>query len=221
MSKIREKDPELIWKKREKVLAKEGESVLTYRLETPILRGNGKGSRQINRFYERTEQVWEQRWTGRCRVLAEEEQNRCQQEGRPFVPWHGELTGEVTWMDGERLCVRMEAREQRESRRSSQVCWGDIWNLKDGSPCSAEQVLNRKKKEILEEIIRQGRERLRTGICFLDSDWEQKVRKLLGTLSPCLTEEGVEYDFPQATIAPAAEGIVRFTVGNGQNDKVE
>ena len=212
MAKTQGKELEIVWSKREKTLLKEGKPLLKYRMELPILRNDQRAARRINRCYTRAMEVWERRWTEACRMMAEQELEQCREKGSPFRPWEAELTGTVTWMDGARFSVRMEAGERRGDGRTSRVCWGDIWELKEGAPCPVEQVTDQSRKELRAELLRQGRELARSGLCFLDRDWERKAEKLLGTLSPCLTEQGLEYSFPQASIAPAAEGVLRFTV---------
>ena len=205
---------EVVWNEAAEELTLEGEPVLRYSLSWPSVQNGGPGGRWISCCYGRLAQNWRQRWRREvywqaCLALVE-----CRASGRPFEPWSGRLWGRVTlWKEGV-LSLCMEGEEIRGDGRPCRVKWGDIWNLREGSPVTPRAWFGKgwTKKKAAEQILRQGRERQAGGVWLPDGDWEDKVKRAFVPADLWLTEEGARAALPQSVLAPAAEGTPEFEI---------
>ena len=208
-------EPRLVWREAEETMTLEGEAVLTFHLVWPELEGAGLGGRWISRYYARLAESWRRRWRREVYWRACIQLAQCRAAARPFTPWKGELRGEkVLWTDGV-LSLRLNGWESRGDGKVNRVQWGDVWKVREGTPCPPEEWLGRRwgrKKRLADQIIDQGEQRRSAGAWVPDEDWREKVRKNLPWRDACLTEEGIELAFPQGTIAPMAEGTPTFVV---------
>ena len=208
-------EPRLVWREAEETMTLEGEAVLTFHLVWPELKGAGLGGRWISRYYARLAESWRRRWRREVYWRACIQLAQCRAAARPFTPWKGELRGEkVLWKDGV-LSLRLNGWESRGDGKVNRVQWGDVWKVREGTPCPPEEWLGRRwgrKKRLADQIIDQGGQRRSAGAWVPDEDWREKVRKNLPWRDACLTEEGIELAFPQGTIAPMAEGTPTFVV---------
>ena len=205
---------QVVWEEEEQTLTLEGEPVLTYKLAWPQVEGAGLGGRWISRFYTRQADSWRRRWRREVYWSACLELVRRREESRPFSPWRGELSGEVTLCRDGLLSLRFIGEEVRGDR-PNRVRWGDIWRVREGAPCPLKSLLGGGrgwKKELWERIARQGEARRASGECFLDGDWLQRAKECRPLSSCCLTEEGLEIAIPQCAAAPACEGCPVFQI---------
>lgn len=203
--------PEVIWHEERKTLTLEGEPVLGYALSWPEIQGAGLGGRWINCYYTHFAQSWRLRWQREVYWKACLELADRRDASRPFAPWSGKLEGEVAmWKDG-LLSLRFRGEETRGDGRPCRVRWGDVWKVREGAPCPLGEFFPERrswqwKKELMTWIREQGNQRREAGDCFLDRDWERRVKKFFPERDFCLTPEGLEFAFPQCVISPAAEG---------------
>lgn len=206
--------PAVVWREEARTLTLEGEPVLEYRMSWPEVQGAGLGGRWISRYYARLARDWRLRWQREVYWKACLELAARRAEARPFTPWSGALTGEqALWEDG-LLSLRLTGEETRGDGRPCRVRWGDVWKVREGTPCTAGELLGgglRWKKRAVDQILEQGRQRRAAGDCFLDPGWEKKAARAFPH-DLCLTPEGVEAAFPQCSIAPAAEGNPVFVL---------
>lgn len=203
--------PQVQWKEEKRVLTLEKIPVLELDLSFPQLTGGGRGGERISRYYQRLAGAWRSRW-GRetywnaCLDLA-----RCREASRPFRPWAAELSGEVLFQDEGALSIRMDAREVRGDGRPLQVRTGDLWKLPEGVPLPVAAYFPGKRRwraHVRWKLKEQGETRRAAGDCFLDGDFDKKLRRVLSFRQCCRTPEGLEFYLPQCALAPAAEGVV-------------
>lgn len=209
----RKKQLTLDWKQEHKILTLEGEPVLEYRLFWPELNQAGLGGRWINRYYAHLAKSWRLRWQREIYWKACLDLAARRSQSKPFTPWSGALSGEVTCWERGVLSIRMEGEETRGDGKANRVCWGDVWNVREGAPLSPRDVLEGDrtwKRQAMEQIVQQGRQRSQNGECFLDPDWEEKILRQFPKHDLYRTEAGVEVAFPQGSIAPAVEGTPHF-----------
>ena len=200
------------WSREERTLTLEGEPVLTYVLSWPAVENAGLGGRWISRYYARLAGSWRRRWEREvywraCLALAE-----AREGARPFQPWTGNLSGEVTLCRDGLLSLRFRGEETRGDR-TSRVRWGDVWRVREGTPCPLRALCGGEKgwrARLWRELIGQGEARRAAGDCFLDRDWIKKARQAAPLDHYCLTGEGIEVSLPQCAAAPAAEGCPVF-----------
>lgn len=207
--------PQLVWQEEHRTLTLEGEPVLTYRLSWPELSGAGLGGRWISGYYARMAKQWRRRWQREVYWLGCLQLAQRRAASRPFTPWSGKLEGSMTFWDAGRLSIRMEGEETRGDGKPARVRWGDVWNVREGAPCQGSAFFARRrrwKKEAMAQILRQGEARRASGDCFLDPGWDCSARRLLPAQDFCLVPEGLEFAYPQCSIAPAAEGTPVFHV---------
>ena len=200
---------EVIWKEEKKGLTLDGEAVLEYHLRWPQVEGGGRGAKRLSRGYSEMAGRWRERWQREVYCQACLQLADCRAQARPFTPWQCVLEGEVTIGEENCLGLKLRAWEERGDGRKCQVCWGDVWKVKEGAPVLLREVLPRKrgwKKALCRQLTQQGEQLQRAGGCFLDPDWPEKITGLLPTGDYCLYEDRVEFPFPQCTLAPAVEG---------------
>lgn len=215
----RQKDPkqppDITWIEKRQTLSAEETPVLNYEIKLPQLTGKTAAVSRIDRCYEKTARVWEQRWKERVFPLAEQAYRGNDGTRRPFSAWHTWVRGEIAQMDAEFLSVRVEAGEVRDSGKPCLMRWGEIWDLRSGTPCPAGNFFSERwkwKRGVLAQVLEQGKARRIAGDCFLDRDWEGKIGKMLLWREPCLTQQGMEFYLPQCALTPAAEGVPVFSV---------
>jgi len=206
---------EVVWEEERRILTLEGEPVLEYALFWPRVEGAGLGGKWISRYYARLAQSWRRRWEREVYWLACLELAERRATARPFVPWTGELAGETVLLRDGVLSLRFRGWEVRGDGRPARVRWGDVWNLREGTPKPLGSLFTREKGwrgRLWKQLVRQGEERRQAGDCFLDEGWPQKARKAHLFGGWCLTEDGVEVSLPQCAAAPAVEGCPVFTL---------
>ena len=214
----------VVWKEEKQVLTLEGEPVLEYRVSRPEVEGGGLGGHWITRYYRRLGETWEKRWRQQAYWEACLELVRCRQRGTPFVPWKGEMGGEVTFLKDGLLSLRMVGEETRADGKISIVRWGDTWKIKEGAPCLPRElpgIGKDWKREARRSILEQGSVRQKAGDFVPDNGWESRIRGKLPLSALCVTEEGVELSYPQSVLAPAAEGTPTFLLRHCGGKKVE
>lgn len=213
---------QIVWNEEKRALTLEGEPVLEYTLAWPRVEGAGLGGKWINKYYARLAKSWRQRWEREVYWMACLELAARREEARPFTPWTGELRGETALLQDGVLSLRFHGSEVREDGRPARVRWGDVWELREGTPkplCSLFSGEKGWKKRLWQSVCQQGEERRRAGDCFLDGDWPQKAKRARLLQRWCLTEEGVEVSLPQCAASPAAEGCPVFTVPIKKQEK--
>lgn len=199
---------EFVWNREKGTCTLEGEPVLTWQLSLP----GGKG--KLGRFYSRVARQWKGRWQREVYWRACLELVHCREQSRPFRPWTARLEGEVTLQREDLLSLRLEGEEQRGDAGNCRVCWGDVWRLPEEVPVPPGTLFGTRgwKKQLLEELVRQGENRRRAGDFFPDRDWEGKLEKAVDFRDLWLTEEGVALALPQGAVASMAEGTPIFAV---------
>ena len=193
--------PGIKWKEiTKKTEGAEGNS-LEYRIMSPELDIAGSTGRRLQRYYDRTAQVWAERW----KRLA------C----RPDGPRRCSLSGRTALSGSRYLSIRMEAVEEDGNGRENLVCWGDVWDLELGRPVPRRKLLPGGKRRTGEELLKQGRERKTAGLWFPDRGWEEKALGYYHKTSAYLTEAGTVLIYPQGLLAPPAEGTPEFLISFG------
>ena len=203
--------PQIQWQEEKRVLTLEKVPVLELSLSWPQVAAGGREGERISRYYQRLSQAWRSRWGRETYWRACLDLARCREKGRPFHPWTAQLSGQVLFQDGETLSIRMDAREVRGDGRPLQVRTGDLWRLPDGVPLPVAAYFPGKRRwraHVRRKLKEQGEARRAAGDCFLDGDFDKKLRRVLSFRQCCRTPEGLEFYLPQCALAPAAEGVV-------------
>lgn len=215
------KQARVTWNREERTLTLEEEPVLRYTLVWPQVEEAGLGGAWISRYYARLARSWRMRWEREVYWRACLELAARREEARPFLPWQGELAGEVTLLQDGVLSLRFNGLEVRGDGRPARVRWGDVWTLREGAPKPLRTLFSGQKGwrgRLWRALVRQGEERRQSGDCFLDGGWEKKARSARPLRNWCLTGEGLEISLPQCAVAPAAEGCPIFTINLERND---
>lgn len=203
----------VVWREERRTLTLTGEPVLEYALSWPQVEGAGLGGRWISRYYTRLARSWRRRWEREVYWQACLELAARREGAKPFTPWAGELAGETVLLRDGVLSLRFFGSEVRGDGRPARVRWGDVWNIREGTPTPLRSLFAGErgwKKRLWQKLVQQGEERRQAGDCFLDGDWTRKAQKIRPFQGWCLTEAGVEAALPQCAVSPAAEGCPVF-----------
>ena len=181
----------VLWQEERQTLSLQGEPVLEYALVRPQIRDGGRGGRRLDRYYQHLAEVWRRRWSRALYWHACLDLARCREQSRPFHPWQAHLEGRVLFQDQDSLSIRLDAEEVHG----------------DGFPGDRRWWLHLTRK-----LREQGEVRRAAGDCFLDPDFGPRLRQFLSPHRYCRTPEGLEFYVPQCALAPAAEGVVAFSL---------
>ena len=211
----KQSDWTVLWQEERRTLSLQGEPVLDYTLSRPRIQAGGQGGRRVDRYYQRLAEVWRRRWDRAlywqsCLDLA-----RCRDLARPFQPWQARLEGRVLFQDQESLSIRLDAEELHGDGRPLQVRMGDLWSLPEGVPLPVAHCFpgaRRWWRHLTRKLREHGEVRRAAGDCFLDPDFGPRLRQFLSPHRCCRTPEGLEFYIPQCALAPAAEGVVTFSL---------
>jgi hypothetical protein len=136
MRKKERREPEVVWQEERQTLTLDGEPVLEYTLCWPEITGGGLAGRWMTAYYRRLARSWRLRWRRDLYWKACLELTSRRAAARPFTPWTGCLSGEVThWEDG-LLGLRMRGEEEQGDGRPYHIQWDDQWNVREGTPCA-------------------------------------------------------------------------------------
>ena len=205
----------VLWQEERQTLSLQGEPVLEYALVRPQIRDGGRGGRRLDRYYQHLAEVWRRRWSRALYWHACLDLARCREQSRPFHPWQAHLEGRVLFQDQDSLSIRLDAEEVHGDGRPLRVRMGDVWSLPEGVPLPAGSCFPGDRRwwlHLTRKLREQGEVRRAAGDCFLDPDFGPRLRQFLSPHRYCRTPEGLEFYVPQCALAPAAEGVVAFSL---------
>ena len=203
------------WQEERQTLSLQGEPVLEYALVRPQIRDGGRGGRRLDRYYQHLAEVWRRRWSRALYWHACLDLARCREQSHPFHPWQAHLEGRVLFQDQDSLSIRLDAEEVHGDGRPLRVRMGDVWSLPEGVPLPAGACFPGDRRwwlHLTRKLREQGEVRRAAGDCFLDPDFGPRLRQFLSPHRYCRTPEGLEFYVPQCALAPAAEGVVAFSL---------
>ncbi len=193
----------------------EGERVLCCVLTWPECAGTWSGLDAINRYYSRVIQTWRRRWEREVYLHACLDLADRRAQGRPFQPWQAELNTQITRQEGGLLSLFQDGTERQGYDRPVTLRRGDTWSLRSGTPRTLSSFFPRErrwKKQVLEQVEEQVRQRLAGGESLLDPDCADRLRGVFAPDNFCLTGEGAQVFFPMYALGPSAEGIPCFHI---------
>ena len=205
----------VLWQEERQTLSLQGEPVLEYALVRPQIRDGGRGGRRLDRYYQHLAEVWRRRWSRALYWHACLDLARCREQSHPVHPWQAHLEGRVLFQDQDSLSIRLDAEEVHGDGRPLRVRMGDVWSLPEGVPLPAGACFPGDRRwwlHLTRKLREQGEVRRAAGDCFLDPDFGPRLRQFLSPHRYCRTPEGLEFYVPQCALAPAAEGVVAFSL---------
>ena len=172
-------------------------------------------SRRIRRYYQ-----------GQCRAFlrycektllpqAAAEYRAALASSAPLPHFRAELSFRVTYNDGGLWSLYTQAREVTLPGRTLLSRWGDTWDLAAGYPVALTAFFPAGrgwKRQLLEAAEAEIKRQQRAGVARYHEDWRRALRRRFNPRNFYLTEEGLTFFYPMYAIAPAAEGILAFTV---------
>ncbi len=199
---------EIRWQEEQKELTLTGEPVLTLTLSRPQLRGPGPLPRAANRYYEHLSQHWLRHWSretylSACCTLALQ-----RERSKPFTPWSAALSGQVTLLDEQYLSLSLTVREDQGEGPPLEYRWGDVWSWRTGAPVPLGDFFPnvRNWRGGLRQALTQAVPE-QVGADPLPSPaLRSALRRWFPSRRFALTQEGMEFYFPQCTLAPAEQG---------------
>ena len=192
-------------------LNQEGEPVLTMELHWP--EGDDGCPKKLARLLALSASVWAARWRGvlyprACAALA-----ACRERSRPFTPWVCRLESQVTYNENGLFCAVWTASEQHGESRRSLLRYSLVWDCRDGAPRPLSSFFPgwRWRRQVLNSVTDEARQRLNSGESLLDHDLSG-LRRHFSPRRFQLAEGRIEVYYPQCSIGAYAEGIPTFPV---------
>jgi len=195
----------------EKTFQAQGREILCCTLRRPSFSGDGRAQRRLERCYAALEETC-LRYAARTLYPKAA---RAAESGILSAPWKLSLDYAVTLADAERLSLYWEVTEHSDGTRPLIHRQGDTWRLADGRPIPPNSLFPRQKhirRSLCSAVEEQLRHRLKDGYTLLFPDWEQRLKRCFSPERFYLTDQGIVFFFPLATVAPFIEGILTVPI---------
>lgn len=195
----------------------DGITVLSVRIVLPQCRG--RRAQRFNRYYRQFCRAYLKYCESELFPRAAED---CQKAMACSAPWsmaHASLCYTVTYQDDTILSLYTDAKEVDLPPRLT-MRRADTWDLRRALPIPIgaffpEHCAVRRKLWLFARA--QACAQIEEGSAVYYPTYRKMLRRHLNTRSFYLTEEGLCFFYPMYTVAPSAEGIVRFVLPYGED----
>lgn len=206
----------------ERVWTVEGIPVLTARLSVPEpLSAEDRISRRIRRYYRLQLRAYLRYCESFLLPRAEAEFRAALAASTPLPSFRAELDHTITYREGSLLSLCIRSRESVPQGSTRSVWRGDTWDLTDGYPVPLSAFFPPRsswKRALTAYAETELRRREEQGAVHPRDGLRRLLRRHFNPRSYYLTPEGLVFFYPAGSIAPAAEGILSFTVPYGELD---
>ena len=194
----------------EKTWESDGVPVLTASVSLPQLTPQTRRARRFNRYYRRFLRAYLSYCEHELLPAARAALNDALAASAPFAPASVTLRYTVSCHVGNTLSLTIDAREAGLTIRRA-----DTWDLSAGLPvplCEFFPKHARYRSRLLRFAREAALDAIERGEAEYRSDYRIALRRALNTRNYYLSETGLCFFYPMYAVAPAAEGIVVFTL---------
>ncbi len=194
-----------------------GVTVLTASLTLPRCEGKDRRARRFNRYYRRYARAYLRYCEAELLPRAAEAMRAAQERSAPWACAHAALGYTVTLCRGGVLSLYTEGRETQLPPRLV-LRRADTWDLRDGLLLAVEDFFPPKtavKRRLVCCARETAAQQAETGAAAYYPDRRRRLRRALNLRNFYLAPDGLHWFYPMYTVAPAAEGIVDFSLSYG------
>ncbi len=184
--------------------------LLTAQITLP--RWEGKRGTHFNRYYRSCAEHFQRTCRREFLPRVEEAYRRAREDSLTLPQWQARLCSIMTLQREHLVSLRSDtlligSPQQYATRQ------GDTWDLRCGLPLSLPACFPPHtpwRKRLLELACDQIRDWEAQGVARYHDNWFRQIRRAFHPHNFYLTEEGLCFFFPRASIAPAVEGFPTF-----------
>ncbi len=200
---------------REKVWESDGIAVLRADVELPQLAGSSHRVRRFNRYYRRLANAY---FVYCEQMLLPYAKEQCKTALKNSAPWshtQAQMRFTVTCRADSIFSLYIDAKETDGPVPRLTLRRADTWDLKSMLPIPLSEHYP-PHAHCRRQLIRFARETAQRqqeqGSAVYDRNWRTLLRTAFSTRNYYLSDAGLCFFYPMYALAPAAEGIVTFTV---------
>lgn len=203
------------WEK-EKTWELDGITVLCATVALPQLEGNSRRARRFNRYYRRLGNAY---FVYCEQMLLPYAKAQCRAALESSAPWthtQAEMHFHITRQTGSLISLFVDAREHNGPVPRLTLRRADTWD----TDCMLPMPLGEwfpPRTPYRRRLIRLAREtaadQTQRGLAAYHENYRVLLRRCFSSRNYYISDEGLCFFYPMYAVAPAAEGIVVFTLG--------
>ena len=193
-------------------------TVLTASVTLPRCEGKSRRARRVNRYYRRYARAYLRYCEAELLPRAAETMRAAQERSAPWTCAHAALGYTVTLCCGGVLSLYTEGREEHLPPRLV-LRRADTWDLRGGLLLSAWDFFPPKaplRRQLAAAARETAAQQTDAGTAAYYPGCRALLRCALNLRNFYLASDGLHWFYPMYTVAPAAEGIVDFSLPYGE-----
>lgn len=193
----------------------EGEEVLRWNMALPLFSNSSFGEKRIVHYYKRVEEIWKKRWENDTYSQSVEDLSLKREKSRVFTPWFVSMNGEGAYLTPHICTVQLLAQQKKGKGLTYFTYTSVLWNCKEGVPLSMKKLLSTsRQKDWVVRIIEQAENQKDLQ---LFRNYPALIGRNFSWNHSFFTKNEIIFYFPQGTIAPWEEGIVKIPLVKTEN----
>ena len=202
----------------EKTWESGGVPVLTAEVTLPRCGGKSRRARRFDRYYRQYARAYLKYCEAELLPRAAETMRTALERSAPWSCARAALAYRVTLVRGDILSLYTEGREEHLPPRLT-LRRAETWDRRTGFllPLTAFFPPKTAGKKCLVRAAREtAREQMETGTAAYYPNYGALLRRAFSSRSFYLADDGLHWFYPMYSVAPAAEGIVDFSLPYGE-----
>ena len=202
----------------EKTWESGGVPVLTAEVTLPRCGGKSRRARRFDRYYRQYARAYLKYCEAELLPRAAETMHTALERSAPWSCARATLAYRVTLVRGDTLSVYTEGREEHLPPRLT-LRRAETWDRRTGFLLPLTAFFPPKtavKKRLVRAARETAREQMETGTAAYYPNYGVLLRRAFSSRSFYLADDGLHWFYPMYSVAPAAEGIVDFSLPYGE-----
>ena len=203
----------------EKAWESGGVTVLTVEVTLPRCEGRGRCARRFDRYYRRYARAYLRYCEAELLPRAAETMRAAMERSAPWTCAHAALGYRLTLERGDILSLYTEGREEHLPPRLT-LRRAETWERKSGLLLPLADFFPPKaavKKRLVRAARETAAEQLEAGTAAYYPGYRAALRRAFSDRNYYLAPDGLHWFYPMYSIAPAAEGVVDFSLPYGED----
>ena len=200
---------------KEKTWELDGITVLRAAVTLPQLSGSSRRVRRFNHYYRRLANAY---FFYCGQMLLPYAKAQCKAALETSAPWshtQAEMHYRITLQTGSVLSLYIDAKEQNGPVPHLTLRRADTWDIKSMLPvplCELFPPHTAYRRRLIRFARETAAQQAEHGLAAYHENYRVLLRRCFSSRNYYLSEEGLRFFYPMYAVAPAAEGIVAFTV---------